>query len=88
MQLVHVGENTWLLVEQIEGVAIDFPYRRGGQSNQQEVEVSEYASVLVADGLIRFINNDTVEVTYVEARSQLSARTDSSTPSCSEGLEG
>ena len=67
MQLVEVGGYTWLLFEQIVGVAINLFHRRGGQSHQQEIEVSEDGSLAVVDCATSFVDNDKVEMADIEA---------------------
>ena len=62
VEAIGVGRHAVLEVEQIVGVAVDLVLRRGGQADQQAVEIVEDRPVLLVDGAVRLIDDDKVEM--------------------------
>ena len=67
LERVGVGRHAVLQVEQAVGVAVDLVLRRGGEADQQRVEVVEDGAVLLEDRAVRLVDDDQVEVPDAEA---------------------
>ena len=67
VETVGIGRHAGLQVEQPIGVAIDFALRRGGEPDQQAVEIFEDRLVFAIDRAVRLIDHDEVEMADAEA---------------------
>ena len=68
LELVGVGRHARLELEQVVGVPVDLLARRGGQPDEERVEVLEDLPVLPVHRAVRLVDDDQVEVADVEAR--------------------
>ena len=73
VEAIGVGRHAGLQVEQPVGVAIDLALRRGGQADQQAVEIFEDRLVLAIDRAMRLVDHDEVEMPDAEATLPASA---------------
>ena len=62
LEVVGVGRHPALELEQRIGVAVDLVPRRGGQPDQQAVEILEDRPVLPVDRAVRLVDDDQVEM--------------------------
>ena len=67
IEVVRVGRHTALQVEQRIGVAVDLVLGRGGQTDQQAVEIVEDRAVLPIDRTVRLVDHDQIEMADAEA---------------------
>ena len=82
VKTVGVGRNPVLHCEELARVVVDVVLGRGGQTEQQGVEVAEQLAVLGAHGPVRLVDDDQVEGAGAEAATPALSVTSISTSDC------
>ena len=67
VQPVGIGRHAAFEVEQAVGVVVDLVLGRGGQADQQGIEVVEDGPVLLIHRAVRLVDDDEVEMADAEA---------------------
>ena len=67
LELIGIRRDAALQLEQRIGVAVDLVLGRGGQPDQQAVEIVEDRPVFAIDGAVRLVDDDQVEMARPKA---------------------
>lgn len=67
LETIGVRRHAAFEIEEPVRVDVDLVLRRGGESNQERVEVAEDGSILLIHRAVRFVEDDEIEVADAEA---------------------